>query len=216
MLLVPLLRSCCLLQSPGKLTGPKYNHSNCVTMDKETVIKCIKDAGGYVTPNLNDKLYLHNNNFHNIAGLEEFTETKVIWLQSNALGNVVGLSHLKKLRVLYLHQNRIVSLEGLVGLDHLHTLNVSVNALRSLRGIAHLPALQNLYAARNHLCTCESVSDIQNIRTLTVLDISDNRIDGDGILYLLTTPNLCQLSVVTLQVTPGEGGEGREKGSRTR
>jgi Leucine-rich repeat (LRR) protein len=91
--------------------GPKYNHSNFVTMDRNEVIKCLKGAGGYVTPHLNDKLYLHNNNFRNIAGLEEFVETKVIWLQSNCLVSVDGLSHLKKLRVLYLHQNMIKSLE---------------------------------------------------------------------------------------------------------
>ena len=133
--------------SPVKVNA-KYDHSNLVTMDRDKVLSCMKSAGGYVTPSLNDKLYLHNNNFHNIGGLEEFTETKVIWLQSNCLTSVQGLSHLTKLRVLYLHQNRIASLDGLAGLEFLHTLNVSVNALRSLRGVAYLPALSNLYAAK--------------------------------------------------------------------
>jgi Leucine-rich repeat (LRR) protein len=169
-------------------------------MDKDMVITCIKAAGGYVTPNLNDKLYLHNNNFSNIGGLEEFTETKVIWLQSNFLTSIQGLSHLKKLRVLYLHQNRITSLDGLAGLEFLHTLNVNVNALRSLRGVAYLPALSNLYAAKNALCSCEDVSDIQNLKKLTVLDLSDNRIDGDGLLYLLRQSET--IGVLTLQGNP--------------
>jgi hypothetical protein len=34
----------------------KYNHSNAVTMDKETVIRAMKTAGGYTTPHLNDKV----------------------------------------------------------------------------------------------------------------------------------------------------------------
>jgi dynein assembly factor 1 len=122
--------------------------------------------------------------------------------QSNALLSVEGLSHLKQLRVLYLHQNRIASLFGLSGLDHLHTLNVNVNALRSLKGVAYLPALKNLYAAKNMLTSCEAISDIQNLRHLNVLDLADNRLDGDGMLYMLKQPALSELSVLTLSGNP--------------
>jgi len=181
------------------VVGAKYNHCNLVTMNRETVIRIMKSAGGYVTPSLNEKLYLHNNNFMNIGGLEDFIEAKVIWLQSNALVHVHGLTHLKQLRVLYLHQNRITSLSGLAGLHQLHTLNVSVNALRSLHGVAHLPGLKNLYAAKNCFTSCESVSEIQNLSNLAVLDLGDNRIDGDGILYILSQPKLGELCVLTLQ-----------------
>ena len=98
----------------------KYNHSNAVSMDKESVIKIMKSAGGYTTPHLNDKvcakhavpsssaralcphsclvaeqLYLHNNNFQNIAGLEDFTNAKVIWLQVRLCSRPVPLQHCK-------------------------------------------------------------------------------------------------------------------------
>ena len=165
--------------SPGKVRlGSKYNHSTAVRMTRAEVIRCLRGAGGFSTPELNDKLYLHSNSFGSIGGLEDFVEAKVIWLQSNCLVQIDGLAHLRKLRVLYLHQNMISSLDGLAGLEQLHTLNVSQNALCSLRGVAHLPALSNLYAARNYLSSAESVADVENLGELTVLDLADNRIEG--------------------------------------
>lgn len=147
-------------------------------MDKELLRKIARTNGGYATPNLNDKLYLHSQNFQAISvriqspesvccclltgmggfqGLEEFTELKVIWLQSNALTSAKGLGHLQHLRVLYLHSNRITSLVGLEGLHNLDTLNMSTNVLHNLRGISSFKELSNLYVAKNFLRSKEDV-----------------------------------------------------------
>lgn len=172
-------------------------------MDKELLRKIARTNGGYATPNLNDKLYLHSQNFQAISGLEEFTELKVIWLQSNALTSAKGLGHLQHLRVLYLHSNRITSLVGLEGLHNLDTLNMSTNVLHNLRGISSFKELSNLYVAKNFLRSKEDVQELSECKKLVVLDVSDNRLeDADtteilrelpelGVLYMSGNP-LCQ------------------------
>eukprot|EP00961_Rhodomonas_salina_P265515 3589294-Rhodomonas_salina.1 len=114
-------------------------------------------------------------------GLEEFTELKVIWLQSNALTSAKGLGHLQHLRVLYLHSNRITSLVGLEGLHNLDTLNMSTNVLHNLRGISSFKELSNLYVAKNFLRSKEDVQvrccqELSECKKLVVLDVSDNRL----------------------------------------
>ena len=46
-------------EPPSPTAKSKYNHSNAVQMDKETVIRVMKTAGGYTTPHLNDKVCFH-------------------------------------------------------------------------------------------------------------------------------------------------------------
>lgn len=71
----------------------------------ETLQLC-KEHRGYTTPDLNDRLYLHSQNFARIEGLEEFVNVKALWLQSNALTKIEGISHMLNLKVLHLHSNR--------------------------------------------------------------------------------------------------------------
>jgi len=163
-------------------------------MTKKLLMEIARRNGGYCTPELNEKLYLHNQNFTGIAELEEFTQLKVLWLQSNQLTSAFGLSHLAHLRVLYLHSNRINSLDSFKGLATLETLNLSVNIVSSLKGLSEMPILANLYISKNLLTTAEDVAELKLCPKLNVLDISDNKLKDAATLEILSAlPELAVL-----------------------
>ena len=61
----------------------------------------------YITPSLNDILYLHFKGFCRIEQLEKFVNVKVIYFEGNCLEKIENLEKLEKLKSLYLHQNLI-------------------------------------------------------------------------------------------------------------
>ena len=61
----------------------------------------------YVTPSLNDVLYLHFKGFKRIENLKEFVNVKVIYFEGNCIQKIEGLENLELLTCLYLHQNMI-------------------------------------------------------------------------------------------------------------
>lgn len=106
----------------------------CDSMTKENILNSCKKNKLYVTPKLNDVLYLHyqgkiihpkfeprkkNNNFifsiiliclpgyQKIENLDDYSELKCLWLECNAISEICGLDHQTKLRCLYLHNNFI-------------------------------------------------------------------------------------------------------------
>ena len=60
-------------------------------MTKEWLKAHCKESGGYGTPSLNDKLYLHFKGFDRIQNLEEYTGLKSIFLEGNGLEDLTGL-----------------------------------------------------------------------------------------------------------------------------
>ena len=61
----------------------------------------------YMTPSLNDVLYLHFKGFSRIENLQEYVNVKVLYMEGNCIEEIHGLHKMAQLKSLYLHQNLI-------------------------------------------------------------------------------------------------------------
>jgi len=119
----------------------------------------------------------------------------VLYLEGNSIKKIEGLNHLKMLTSLYLHENCIEKIENLEGLDSLYNLNLSDNCIYKIENLSSLKSLSNLLLKRNRIGT-NDLSDLSGLKELpeklTVLDISDNRIEMTEIVkdYLTQIKNL--------------------------
>ena len=113
------------------------------SMTKEWLRSSCRESGGYVSPPLNDILYLHFKGFARIQNLEEYTQVKSIFLEGNCLEELDGLEHCVNLRCLFAQQNCICGISPTLPTS-IATLNVSQNNISILDNIARLPSLQTL------------------------------------------------------------------------
>lgn len=68
---------------------------------KEYLKKMCKEQRLYITPELNDKLYLHYKGFMQLENLDEYTGLKALWMEGNAIKKLENLEKLVNLRCLY-------------------------------------------------------------------------------------------------------------------
>ncbi|DBA05014.1 TPA: hypothetical protein N0F65_007016 [Lagenidium giganteum] len=162
-----------------------------VEMEKALLKKICRDLDLYVTPSVNDKLYLHYRGFRSIKNLDEYVNLKVLWLEGNGLYRIEGLENQTQLRTLYLHENLIQKVEGLESLLLLDTLNLAQNQISRIENLGHLKQLTSLSLKSNYLTSAQDVEHVLQLPNLAVLDIQGNRITDVNIVDVLAKmPNL--------------------------
>lgn len=185
---------------PWCATLRKYVH-----MAHEMTLKWLKqhckENGGYGTPSLNDKLYLHFQGFDRIQNLEAYTGLKSLFLEGNGLEDLEGLQECKELRCLFAQQNMITSIPESLPVS-LSTLHVSNTNLSRIENVARLVDLQTLQASKCKLKTLDSITELKHCAQLSTVDLQQNEIDGDPDSMVALFQSMPKLACLYLQGNP--------------
>jgi len=170
-------------------------------MTPDFLKKLCKENNLYITPSVNDRLYLQYKGFTKIQSLEEYISLKTLYLEGNGLKVIEGLSTNTMLTSLFLQENAIETIENLDNQINLQTLNVARNAIHTIENLSHMHKLVTLNLANNFLSSVDDIQHLLQVPSIVTLDIQNNKIDDEQVIDLVLS-KLPNLRVLYLQGNP--------------
>lgn len=151
----------------------------------------------YHTPELNEKLWLHQKGFKKIRNLGQFENLKCLYFDGNGCTSLLGLEQNTNLKSLFIQDNCIEEIDGLETLAELRQINISDNCVEIIKGLENCKKLDSFHIKANKL-GCHELGDVASLRglldcpSIESLDISDNSLQDPAIVdeILAKMPNL--------------------------
>jgi hypothetical protein len=110
---------------------------------------------------------------HEIKGLEELRDLKVLKLQGNEISEIANLEPLIDIKRLDLEDNKITLIKGLKLLTNLKELNLSHNNITEIKNLEQLTHLNHLDLSHNNIT---EIKNLEQLTHLNHLDLSHNNI----------------------------------------
>ncbi|OUM70262.1 hypothetical protein PIROE2DRAFT_1678 [Piromyces sp. E2] len=127
-------------------------------MTEKYIKQLCREQKLYVTPELNDKIYLHYKGFSKIENLTNYIGLKSLWLEGNGIDKIENLGHLKELRCF--------EIENVEDLENLDTLNLSNNLIKKIENISKLKLLKTLDVSNNFLRSADDISHLAECESI--------------------------------------------------
>ena len=156
----------------------------------------IKKNNLYITPHLNEVLYLQFLGITKIKNLSPFVNLMSLWLNNNAITVIEGLDELVNLKSLNLAHNLIEKISGLDKLDKLDTLVLSHNYISQIEGLSGCKCLTTLQLDYNKLRSPESLRNLSEVPSLQALNVNNNMIESPD--FIDSIKGLKNLSVLRM------------------
>ncbi len=170
---------------PVKKFKPDVDENGRVIMNQRYIKRLCEEQGLYLTPSVNDKLYLHFKGFSKIQNLEEYVNLCTLYLENNLIRAIECLDNMKSLRFLYLHNNMIKKIENLDNLGNLVSLNLSNNQITKIENLSGLKKLETFNLNNNRLGSPDDIKGLVECPSIKDLDMSNNQITfGEQLLEI--------------------------------